>query len=279
MRARCTPHGIWTDGVPDDVLACWARRVVRPGRDHFHRPKRQWWQSQFHEQLGAAATWAHDPRPPIETATADPPPLEPAPSAVEQLSRPQVVDSSEEAHMPPSDPQPALALQGQAPCSREPSPHPHLRKPAAPARLLAAAITHPMASRAGAYSRLMQPPPVREAPTQPWAKQRRGGFRPDSARCPTRSLPPAAVAMQLALCRAAPDELRSFYTRAAAVAIKTPQWQPKAAQQRWQRPLSAREYRQVPSATQHPQCRHGLVQQHRRAPKLQSTEARRVSAS
>ena len=42
MAARRTPHGVWPNLIiPDDVMACWARKAVRPGRDHFSTPMRQ----------------------------------------------------------------------------------------------------------------------------------------------------------------------------------------------------------------------------------------------
>lgn len=38
LAARRTPHGVWPNGVPADVMACWARKAVKPSREHFARP-------------------------------------------------------------------------------------------------------------------------------------------------------------------------------------------------------------------------------------------------
>ena len=38
--ARLSPRGVWLHGVPTEVLTEWARRAVKPSRDHFTRPMR-----------------------------------------------------------------------------------------------------------------------------------------------------------------------------------------------------------------------------------------------
>ena len=175
--ARLTPRGFWAadGGVAPEVVAEWGRRAVKPARDVFVRPVQQAAVLQNLETL--RKPWSkgdHSPRLQTPAAVVLARPVEPTQSRTS--SRPQ---SARQQRVKPTVN--ATYAAATAHCTQLLAPFAGLLE------------TSALTARNGGYGDS-------------------GRFRPNASRqASPRSLPAAAVAMQMALARSAPKEMHRFY--------------------------------------------------------------------
>jgi hypothetical protein len=279
--AKLLPRGAWKDGrIPPHVLQEWARRAVKPGREHFSSPRQQRSQA-----TGGGALWAPGLHGPLTVRGGGSQQEQQAATAVgEAPYTPHVATAEEEdaAHIgekyhtnsamhrlssraltqkshddeekkllcatreggvtPGSTPHHEGHRAGLASGSYAADPTAVDRAPP-PARPPAWGLPFSQSPRPGsarAVPAYRQSPRLhhadhpalsrRRASTPVEGRQPRGGqphasasrgFRPSSARAASpRALPPAALAMQVALARSSPRELEAFYKRRMAAAAK-----------------------------------------------------------
>ena len=232
--AGLVPRGAFTGhyGVPADVMAQWGARALKPARDHFVTPRHatyttkqavpwEGWDGGAQPQLAPAngprrpssedtvrAGKPAVPKPPARFGASRTTPSG-APSDRQQLSKVGSENPSPRLLMSVAQPTLLDALwpgSNNLGSDRPPSSLlvPRSAHGAVPQGRLAASL-RPQSARVVAAQRLVPGFANNAGPK---------GFRPNSAREPggRRAVPPGAMAMQVALMRNAPQEMRIFYT-------------------------------------------------------------------